>query len=356
MKREPPVVEPDGIVRGQPVAQGAFPLVDCEGTALECGEQLGCAWKAAIALDAAKAGASRAWWKSPRWRPLVERLAPHLPDLYRGMARGADVDEDAVGDRGPAEPEPGGCTSFALTPPATLEGIPISGQTKDVSVRRGRELLVLRLKMTDAPSMLTLTYPGSTWLFGHGFVAGGTAIFRNSLYVDKPDDGLPYPVWGLLGLHCRTVDEVIELTDRHGVAEAFHVTVADGRGGVVGIEGGRAGIAYLRPSDGIYVHANAVLGDGPLRATEKEDSLFRREDSLHRDHRLGERFAADRGRLTAPLAYAALCDHDGYPTSVCRHQSPAAHTAAVVVAEPTRGLLHVTRGAPCQHWPRTYSV
>jgi isopenicillin-N N-acyltransferase-like protein len=286
----------------------------------------------------------------------VEKYCPHLPDIYRGMAKAAGVPEDSLGEREPQPETPSGCTSFAIAPAATLEGIPISGQNKDVAVSRGRELLVLRMKMTNAPSLLTLTYTGSTWLFGHGFVRGGTALFRNSLYVDRASRGLPYTVWGLLALHCATVDDVIELTNRHGVAEAFHVVVADEHGGILGIENGQGGVAYLRPQEGIYVHGNAVISDGPLHETERDAGPFRRAESVHRTKRLDERLRADRGRLTAELAYGALCDHDGYPVSVCRHQSAEAHTAAAVIAEPTRGLLHVTHGAPCQNWPQTFAL
>jgi isopenicillin-N N-acyltransferase-like protein len=351
-----PEIEPDGVVHGRLIPQLPFPLVDCQGTARECGEQLGCLWKGALTLEAERAQGSKPWWKSPRLTPLVAKYCPHLPDIYCGMAKGAGVDEDTLGDRVPSEAALEGCTSFALAPEATLEGIPISGQNKDVAVARGRELLVLRMRMSDAPSMLTLTYTGSGCLFGHGFVRGGTAIFRNSLYIEKSTVGLPYPVWALLALHCPSADEAVELAERYKVQEAFHVVVTDERGGIAGIEGGQGGIACLRPTQGIYVHGNAVLAEGPLRATEKDAAPFRRADSLHRGKRLMDRLQADRGRLTAPLAYSALGDHDGYPVSVCRHQSVDAHTAAAVIAEPTRGLLHVTRGAPCQSWPQTFSL
>lgn len=348
-------VEPDGVRHGRIVPQSEMPLVDCQGTPFECGEMLGNLWKSALAMEASLAKGGPPWWRSPQYVPLVEKYCPHLPDIYRGMARAAGVSEDVLGAQ-LASDAAGGCTSFALAPEATLEGIPISGQNKDVSAARAQEMIVLRLKMTGAPSLLAVTYTGSIWLYGHGFVQGGTAIFRNSLYVEWSTKGMPYMAWGLVAMHCPTVDDVIEMTKRYGVQEAFHVVVADQRGGIVGIEGGRDGFAFLRPEQSIYAHANAVVSDGPLRATEKDTGAFRRAESVHREKRLVEQFTADRGRLTAPLAYRALCDHDGYPVSTCRHQSPEVRTGAAIIAEPTRGLLHVTRGAPCQHWPRTYSI
>jgi len=314
---------------------------------------LGCTWKDTLTLDADRAESDRAWWKDRRLRALISKYAPHLPDVYRGMASGAGVPEHLVSWRSPVE-ERGACTSFAIAPGASLDGTPISGQAKDVSRRRGLQLLVLRVKMTDAPSMLTLTYPG--WLFGHGFVKGGTSIFRNSLYVEGRDRGLPYAIWGILALHCHTVADVMELTREHGISGAAHVTVSDEEGGIIGIENGRGGPAFLKPKRGIYTHANCVISGKRMLRYERGDPVFHREDSLHRTARLRTRLEADRGRLTAQLAYGALCDHEGYPVSLCRHESLGAMSSANVIAEPTGGLLHVTRGTPCQNWPRTYRL
>jgi isopenicillin-N N-acyltransferase-like protein len=313
---------------------------------------LGSAWKEALELDAAQAVSGPAWWKVRRNARLISRYAPHLPDLFRGMAAGAGVDENLVSSRAP--PDQGGCTSFALAPSVTVDAAPLSGQNKDVPLARGLQLMVLRLSPSDAPASLTLTYAG--WLFGHGFVRGGTAVFRNQLYIPPSQKGMPYAVWGLLALHCRTVDEVVELTREHGVRDAFHVTVADEHGGIIGIEHGAAGTVCIRPKRGVYTHANCVLASKRLMRGETPDPVFHRADSLHRTERMRQRLEADRGRLTVQSACAALCDHDGYPVSICRHESKTALSAASVVAEPTRGRLLATRGLPCQNWPQTFRL
>jgi isopenicillin-N N-acyltransferase-like protein len=176
------------------------------------------------------------------------------------------------------------------------------------------------------------------------------------LYVPGRDGRLPYSVWGLLAQHCGSVDDVMQLTRDYGCTRSFHCTVADEHGGIVGIEYGKGGPAFLKPRRGIYVHANAVVRHRRMQRYESAPALFPREDSLHREARLRARLEADRGRLTAPLAFAALQDHDGYPRSVCRHQGPRAQTTAAVVVEPARGLLHVCRGQPCRNLPVTYTL
>ena len=335
-------------------AEGEIPFLNVEGTAFEAGRMLGYAWAEALRLAAASTPDDAvAWWQDRRFEPLIERYAPHLPDLFRGMAKGAGLPENKVSH--PAPPERGGCTSFAIQPSATLDGIPISGQTKDTGLNRWCQFQVLRMKLTDGPSMLTLTYQG--WPFGHGFARGGCSIFRNSLFVEGATDGLlPYSVWGLLAQCCPTVEDVVELTRKHGVKGSGHCTVADEQGGVVGLERGRGGLTVLKPKHGIYTHANAVVGSKHMMKYQTVSTVFQRDNSIHRETRLRERLEADHGRLTAQLALMAMADHTQYPTSICRHEGEHALTTSAVVVEPTRGLLHATRGNPCQNWPVTYRL
>jgi isopenicillin-N N-acyltransferase-like protein len=325
------------------------------GTAFECGEQLGWAWVHALKLAAERVQAgSRPWW-SVRSGPvsrLMRRHAPHLPDLFCGMARGAGLPMEKVGTRLPGKPEEG-CTSFAAAPRFTLDGTPISGQTKDTPDNRITRYQVLRMRMTDAPAALTLTYPG--WLYGHGFVQGRCAIFRNSLYAGEHAGLLPYSVWGLLALHCASVEEVASLTREHGVDRTgFHATVADAQGCILGIECGRGGVGVCRPRRGLYVHANAVRSGKRLLKYDTGGE-YGREDSLHREERLRARLEPEAGRLTSQLAFQAMTDHDGFPDSVCRHRA-GINTTAAVVAEPVQGLLHVCRGHPCRNWARRYRL
>lgn len=331
---------------------GRIPDIHVTGSIADCGEQLGEIWRDVLRQGAEAVPAqSRPWWQTSAAGALLDRYAPHLPDLYRGMARGAGLRDDQVGTRATAEA--GGCTSFAITPAITRDGVPISGQTKDTPVERLARYRVLRLACTDAPQALTLTYPG--WLFGHGFVAGGCSIFRNSIYGPASSGGLKYGVFGLLALHCRTVAEVAALAEADGMDECVHITVADSQGGVIGIENTGDGVRILQPEGGLYAHANAIrVAD--LAVNEGTSTYFEREDSLNREARLRARLEVDRGRLTPALALAALTDHVGYPVSICRHQNDDACTTAAVIAEPTRGRLHCTLGHPCSNLPHTYSL
>lgn len=337
-----------------------IPLVDISGPPFEAGVMLGYTWKEALhAAAASRPAEERPWWTQRPGESLIARHAPHLTDLYRGMAKGAGLPEFRCFDASASGPvraatPADGCTSFAVHPSITLDGVPLSGQTKDTPRQQQFRYLVLRLKLEDAPQALTLTYPGL--LFGHGFVTGGCAVFRNSLYAGVADGNLDLTPWGLLALHCRTVDEVIELTRRHGVRVSGHFTVADEDGGIAGIEIAKGGIAVLRPRRGLYTHANTVSSGRKRLLKHETKSPFNGENSRQRENRLRERLDTERGRLTAPLAMTALTDHTNHPRGICRHESDQAMTTAATVAEPTRRRLHCTRGAPCRHWPHTFRL
>jgi len=338
--------------RQPPAVRSSVPLLSIEGTARECGVQLGQAWRDTLHLYAARQSADEIpWWKDRSIAPLLRKLAPHVPDLFVGMAGGAGLPENRV-----STPEPewlDGCTSFAVAPSATLDGQPISGQTKDTTPDRERRFQVLRMRLVDAPSMLLLTYPG--WLCNHGFVEGRCAMLGNSLYAGRPRGTLGFGAWVLLAMHCRRVEDAVEMTRRHGTSSPGHRTIADEHGGIVGIELWAGGIGVLRPRRGIYTHANAVVSSKRW-ARHERFAVGTRDGSLHRQDRLRELLLANHGRLTAPLAQAALTDQQGHPAGISRHESPQATTTAAIILEPTRRLIHVTRGAPDRNFPTMYSL
>ncbi len=328
-------------------------VIDVEGTSRQCGRELGRIWRATLRKVAASRKPRPYDLRSEPFAGLLRRHAPHLFDLYHGMAEGAGLPADRLAIPAPADLF-GGCTSFAVAASRTLDKHVICGQTKDVPLSRLSFFQVLKLRPSDGPGALTLTYPGM--LFGHGFVIGGCTIFRNSLYAGRGSTGqLPYDAWGLLALHCSSVGAVIDLLERFGVKEPFHCTVCDGRGQIVGIENGAGGMAVLKPQQGVYTHANNVLSDGSLRKTERITQRYLR-GSAGRCQTLRDRLSASGRKVTPQLAFAALASHEGYPRSVCNHESRGFCTSAAVIAEPASRSLWVTSGPPCQSWPVEYSL
>jgi len=335
----------------RPVPEGTIPLIAVEGTAYDCGRHyaeivLGNYPGFRQYLDMAS------YWSnlSSDEQRLVEERAPHLLDIYRGLLEVGGPPAQA-----PRLPESGMCTSFGLSGSVTLDGQPISGQTKDTSVDRVRLYIALRMRIRDAPTILVLAYPGE--VLGYGLWSTGTSIFRNSLHSSAGSTkGLSFEVWGLLALASESVHEAAELARKYGIRGTGNMLISDSNGESLSVETNAGGIAIIPQKEGIATHANHPEGENtrpygafPCKASE--------EDSRYRMHGLWKLLYAERGRLTPQRALMMLADHTTYPRGICKHYDEnGAMTTAAVIAEPTRGKLHLVRGQACCNWPVTYTI
>lgn len=336
------------------IPEGTVPLVSVEGTAYECGRQYG-----EVILEE-HPGERDYLDKAYDWRQLstglmrlVEDRAPYLLDLYRGLCDAVDAPRNVSRSTPPAS-----CTSFGVSGSLTLDGRPLAGQTKDTGPKSATRYIVLRMRLQDAPTILVLAYPGE--VLGYGLWSTGMSIFRNSLHSSaEAEQGLTMVQWGLLALAGNTVDEAAELAVRHGLAGSGNFLVSDGQGQSSSIEFNAGGVSIITSARGIATHANHPEGRETAPFEHYPDER-RRQDSRHRCQVLRERLEAERGRLTPPKAMMCLADHTHYPWGICNHLIPGATpprcTTAAVVAEPTRGRLHVVRGNPCSNWPVSYEV
>ena len=300
---------------GRRFVEGVIPLVSVEGTARDCGNQLGHIWRdpvRRISTVKPSYGPFIPWWREKgETRRLIDHVAPHLNDIMIGIMEGAGVKEN-LNRSGSMNRGRSGCTSFSVHQDLTREGRVLSGQNKDTGINRMLVYRVLRLKPTDGAGFLTVTYPGE--IAGYGMSGTGMSAFRNGLYVTPPSEkGLPFDLFILLGLLCENVDDVIEIAQKHGVLSCGNVTFSDKNGRSAAIEFGAEKICAVHPSDGVLAHANHpdARGMKPFEDYPPEE----RKGSYRRQLRLREGLIAEAGRLTAPGLFHILSDHYGYPLS-----------------------------------------
>ncbi len=343
---------PGGPSREAP--EGTVPLWNFAGEAYDCGRAYG------EACLARRPGYRRyldvAWhWREglpAADRALLEARCPWILDVHRGLADAAGPPVDA------AAPAPeAGCTSFALHPSVTLDGRPISGQTKDTPWASALQYIVLSLRLRNAPHLLVLAYPGE--VLGYGLWSTGSSIFRNSLHSRAASRrGLVPEAWAFAALAAKDVHEAAELARRHGIRGAGNYLISDARGDSLSFEFNAGGVSMIPPRDGICTHANHPEG-AETAPFEHYPVAEERENSRYRMNELARRFDTERGRLSAPRCLQFLADHSRYPLGICRHRiegQPGCGTTAAVVAEPTAGRLHVVRGHPCCNWPVTHPL
>jgi hypothetical protein len=351
---------PAGVIPRR-VPEGTVPLVAFEGDAYDCGRAYG------DLVRSRYPGYDVYLRQAVPWRALpppvdalFERRAPFIPALFRGIAESAAGVEAPAG-RTPAartKPSPAGCTSFGVAGALTLDGKPLSGQTKDVGVDAAPRYIVLRLRLKGGPTVLVLAYPGE--VLGLGLWSTGMSLFRNSLYSSGDATGaLTMPQWGLLALAGTSVPAAVELAERYGIGGQGSLLIADGAGASGSVEFNAGGVGFVPARDGIATHGNHPEGERTAPFEDLGWEASERENSRFRMHGLWRLLQAERGRLTPQRAMMALADHTYYPQGICRHWiegQPESETVAAAVAEPGAGRLHVVRGQPCCNWPVTYTV
>lgn len=338
------------------VAPGTVPLVAVEGDAYDCGRHYAEIAQKNYPAYRALHGKNDGWnGVSGLVRRLYERYAPHLPTVFQGLNDGGVLRGKAA-----APPDFGACTSFGVAGSLTLDGQPLSGQTKDPGIEKVPLYIALRMRIKNAPTILVLAYPGE--VLGYGLWSTGTSIFRNSLYSKAgAATGLNFDEWGLLALASRSVHDALELAQRYGIAGAGNCLISDRQGESLSVEFNAMGVSVVPAKDGIATHGNHPEGIGTSRldAYGEHEGPSERENSRYRMHGLWHLLNAERGRLTPQKAMMTLADHTYYPQGICRHWvegKPEMETTAAVVAEPTEGKLHVVRGHPCANWATTYTT
>ena len=362
----PPVVyrlPVSGAPRAVPrrVSEGTVPLVAVEGSAYDCGREYGEIVRARYPGYDRYLRQVDGWLRLPaETRRLFERRAPFVLEIYRGLA--ASGSPERVPEPAAPNAQVGatreGCTSFGVSGDVTLDGWPISGQTKDVGVGAAGMFIALRMRLKDGPTVLVLAYPGE--VLGLGLWSTGMSLFRNSLYsTASATRGLAMEQWALLALAGSSVQEAVELADRHGIVGQGSHVITDKTGAACAVEYNAGGVGVVWAKDGIATHGNHPEADVTRPFEDLTWVESERENSRYRTHGLHALLQGERGRLTPQRAMMTLADHTYYPQGICRHWiegEPESETVAAAVAEPTRGRLHVVRGQPCSNPAVTYSI
>jgi isopenicillin-N N-acyltransferase like protein len=301
-----------------------------------------------------------------RFKPLFREYCPHLLEEIDGLAEGAHISPAgalAVNVRGAlGTVTDGGCTSFVISRDGTANGEVLIGQNSDMLPENLDYAYVLRLVPEDKPALLIWTFGGMIGY--HGLNAAGIAHMANDLGDGGPPKrfAMPhYPVKRMM-LECQTVVEVMNLMKRVPLWYNGNYVLCDGQGNILDVEATSAGPEIVSDDGRGYIaHSNHYCS--PRYATAA-NAAATYADSFPRLDRMNALLADYHGELTLGDLQSVLADHDGYPSSICRHArdtnaadfETAGVTVAGLIAEPERGLLHVAPGNPCVNEFATYSL
>jgi isopenicillin-N N-acyltransferase-like protein len=343
----------------------AYPLIQARGSHRELGRQHGeqCRDQILGFLDylsrTLKLSTAELEARAMRFLPLFERHCPHLVQEIEGLAEGAAIrlSQALVPQiRGElAQVTDGACTSFVIAARATAAAGVLIGQNCDMEPEYGEFGYVLRLEPDHKPAVIMWTFGGQIGY--HGMNRAGVAHNANALGGGpRWRLGLPhYPVKRMM-LEQSSVSDILTLLSNSPVCSNGNYVVCDGAGVIGDIEATASGFEQVGdPSEGFIVHTNHYLCSAHACAQNFEQSLT---DSFPRMDRMGELVRRRLGSITVGDMKEFLSDHDGHPTSICRHPhqgpdhpsvSARGRTVTSIIAEPASGQFHVARGNPCEN-------
>jgi len=288
----------------------------------------------------------------------VEGYAPHMLEELRGMAEGSGIPvEDLmllqVRNQLLAERD-SGCTSFAVAAPAG--GRSVVGQNWDNDPALNPYTVVLTRRPAGKPALMNITQAGLIAYIGLN--SAGIGLCLNTLPAPSRPLGVPhyFTVRGIF--EATSLDDAAQAVRRAERAIPANIMMSTPQG-PADLEVTLDGVHVLRDGGrGMVTHANHCEHPDLLPINDRFPELIQsRPRKMRIEKLLGE---ADRPMVLENLKNA-LRDHENYPTSICRHPNDhptTGHWATTFSAliEPDAGLMHVSRGNPCENPYETYRL
>jgi isopenicillin-N N-acyltransferase-like protein len=295
--------------------------------------------------------------------PAAERYLPDAMTELRGIAEGAGAPVEQVmlinirNQLGTAA-APEGCTAVLIESHASASGTGMVAQNWDNDPATDAFSVVLTRRPSGKPPFLTFTRPGEVAYLG--LSAARTGVVLNAMPGPQRRTGVPWYFLLRAIYEAPDMDAAVlevERAERAIPANALMLT-ADGG---ANIEITLDAVRVLRPDlRGTLVHTNHCLHPD-LTAINDRHATEIYGQSFPRKSRAEQLLASGEYPVTLDLVKLLLSDHDGYPTSICRHPNddPAIgwqRSVVSVILEPALGRMHLARGNPCENPYELYEL
>jgi isopenicillin-N N-acyltransferase-like protein len=282
-----------------------------------------------------------------RYLDPVARLYPHFIDEVQGIADGGKIPfaeaffiqvATEIGFRTE------GCSALAVR---AEDGSWFIGQNWDVPRDVAGAQIVLRVRPKDAPAAVMFTYAGVVGYMGIN--ERGVCHVANQLVTPDWRPGVTHYFVKRRFLEVDSVEACLRVVAEVPISSSASYLIGDGRRAVA-VEWLPSGVATIEGDR--LAHTNHILDPSLVRFERYLDAL---PDSPHRLTRLERLLPSGDAALQAVIS--VLSDHDGHPSSICRHGGHGdLVTQASVIFEPARLVMHLAYGNPCTTPFESYPV
>lgn len=297
------------------------------------------------------------------YRPYVREVAPFFLEEIAGLAQGADITEAeawllqlraevAVVEHDEAGDE---CTSFAIEPGATSDGVGLVGQNADLPAFYREIAVVAEMQFDDLPHILMLLPAGQ--LSYLGINNAGLGVSANFLTCNGWRVGVPRYFFSRLALTQRSADDAATLIEGLHRASSRNLIMMDGDGTALNLETSVTESARIHAENAIIAHANHY--QHPEMLIHEQSAGVGLKNSQGRVASMRSMLDARHGQLNAECMQQILQDRTNPMACVNRHQGDIPEldsmTFASMIMQPSLGQMDVAVGPPDAHPYRRYA-
>jgi isopenicillin-N N-acyltransferase-like protein len=293
----------------------------------------------------------------------AERYLPDAMDELRGIAEGAGVPVEQVmlinvrNQFGAVAP-PEGCTAVLIEPRASATGAGIVAQNWDNDPATDAFSVVLTRRPTGKPALMTFTRPGEVAYLG--LSSAGIGIALNAMPGAQRRAGVPWYFILRAMVEAASLEAAVQEVERAERSIPANAVVITADGGA-DIEVMIDAVRVLQPdARGTLIHTNHCVHPDLVSVNDRYGAVIYGQ-SFPRKVRAEQILGCESGPVTLDEIKRLLSDHEGYPTSICRHPNddPAIgwqRSVVSVILEPAAGRMHLSRGNPCENPYEVYEL
>lgn len=284
-------------------------------------------------------------------KAIEEYNSSYLEEM-EGLAKGAGVTfEDILALNARSEialiTSPDGCTSFALTKPKTTNTW--LAQNWDWKDAQNDSLIHLEIEQRNLPSLQMVTEAGIIGKIGCN--SAGIGVCLNALITDTWQPKVPIHLVLRAILESNSMEEAVSKVSNNQMASPAHFLIASKSEETISMEVSPVYTSQIKPIKGILVHTNHICSM-EMKKNIKEDIL---PDSYNRLSTITKQVESLNEIIEKEDLFQVLSNHDNYPNSICRHESPEQtapkkmETVFSIVMNLSSNELSWIDGKPCEH-------
>lgn len=248
------------------------------------------------------------------------------------------------------------CTTVAIAPEATSNGIGVIGQNADLPVFYSELCVVIECIPDDAPAYLMLTPAGQISYIGINEF--GLGCFANFLTCDGWRVGFPRYLLSRLALRHRTVTEAAEAIEHVHRASSRNILMMDSYNQILNIETTAMRNIRMEATNGYLAHTNHYISEDLIEEERGDEAYY--ENSCVRYDQINRLLKEKHGQLSTDTMKTIFRDRNSHPHNISMMTGDSdttdSITVASVIAEPSKREMQVAIGPPHLYEYKRYTL